>query len=129
MLRDEWGFRGMAITDFFRNNGHGFMNADAALANGVDGMLATVEGGPNFVTDRTNPSSVTDMRRACKNVMYTVVSSYLYDPSYNSQQSTDWRTFLYIADAVAAVVLLGLEVLVLRNYKKRKKDEAAVSGR
>ena len=30
------------------------------------------EGGPNFVTDRTNPSSVTDMRRACKNVLYTV---------------------------------------------------------
>lgn len=27
----EWGFRGMALTDFFRNNGHGFMNADAAL--------------------------------------------------------------------------------------------------
>ena len=101
------------------------MNADAALANGVDGMLATVEGGPNFVTDRTDPSSVTDMRRACKNVLYTVVQSYLYDEDYQSQQGIGWRTYLYIADAAAAIVLIGLEIMVLRGYQKRKVSAAS----
>ena len=88
-------------------------------------MLATVEGGPNFVTDRTDPSSVTDMRRACKNVLYTVVQSYLYDESYQNQQGIDWRTYLYIADAAAAIVLIGLEILVLRGYRKRKVSAAS----
>ena len=66
VLRDEWGFRGMALTDFFRNNGHGFMNADAALAGGVDAMLSTFDGPENNVADRNHPTSVKQMRNACK---------------------------------------------------------------
>ncbi len=49
---------------------------------------------------------------------------YLYDESYQSQQGIGWRTYLYIADA-AAIVLIGLEIMVLRGYQKRKASAAS----
>ncbi len=122
VLREEWGFEGMALTDFFRNNGHGFMNADAALANGVDAMLATVDGGPNFVTDTSDASSVYYMRRASKNVMYTVVNSWAYDDNYDSTSSGGWKVVVYVIDGVVGAALIALEVLTIWGYlRKRKK--------
>lgn len=123
VLRDEWGFRGMALTDFFRNNGHGFMNADAALANGVDVMLSTFNGEENNVANPEHPTSVLQMRNACKNVMYTVVSSWAYDGEHEETGMENWKKAGIGIDIVIALFMVGMEVLVIRGYKKRKNAE------
>ena len=122
VLRGEWGFRGMALTDFFRNNGHGFMNADAALANGVDAMLSTFDGPENNVADRSHPTSVKQMRNACKNVMYTVVGSWAYDGEGASVGMETWKKEVIGLDAVLIIGLAAVEAMVIKGSKKRKES-------
>lgn len=123
VLRGEWGFRGMALTDFFRNNGHGFMNADSALANGVDAMLSTFDGPENNVADPSHPTSVSQMRRASKNVMYTVVNSWAYDGTSAAVGMEAWEKAAIGIDAVLVLALFAAEAMIVKGYKRRKEQE------
>lgn len=126
VLRGEWGFRGMVISDFFRNNGHGFMSADMALTSGMDAMLSTYDAGPNKPTDASNPTIVKAMRRACKNIMYTVVNSWAYENGDVTVETMGWQKALMAGDAVIVIVLAAVELTYVRNgWKKRKEEENA----
>ena len=51
VLRDEWGFVGMVLTDYF--GVYGYMNADQAVRNGTDFMLV------NYPTETSMVGSLT----------------------------------------------------------------------
>lgn len=97
------------------------MNADMALANGVDAMLSTYAGGPNQVTDKTAASNVQYMRTATKNILYTTSGSWIYDDEHKGADATPWKTTFYIVDGVILALILAGAVLIYLNYRKKSK--------
>ena len=118
VLRDEWGFRGMVLTDYFGN--YGYMDADKAVRGGSDIMLATA-GNDAIMTDTTSATSVLAMRQACKNIMYTMVNSYTYE-TYDPSAVSGWVRAFYVVDAIGAVILLAAEAALIVSFRKKKRE-------
>lgn len=123
VLRSEWGFKGMVLSDYFGN--YGYMDADRAVRGGTDLMLGTA-GNEAIMTD-LSATSVIAMRQSVKNIFYTTVNSSAYE-SYVPGTIPAWLQMVYGIDvAIAAIVILG-EVLVIRSYKKKKKESDVKVG-
>lgn len=123
VLREEWGFKGMVISDYFGN--YGYMDADRAVRGGTDMMLGTA-GNEAIMTD-LSATSVIAMRQAVKNIFYTTVNSSAYE-NYVPGTIPVWQRLMYAADAVIAALLLMGEVLAVRNYRKKKQALAGSDG-
>ena len=116
ILRGEWGFEGMVISDYFGN--YGYMDADRAVRGGTDMMLGT-SGNEAIMTD-LSATLVIAMREAAKNIFYVVVNSNAYE-EYVPGAIPSWMQVVYIVDAVLAALLILAEVLLIRSYLKKKK--------
>ncbi|KFJ01440.1 beta-glucosidase [Bifidobacterium stellenboschense] len=117
VLRDEWGFRGFVLTDYFR--GRGYQDADQEIRNGNDSMLATTVT-TNHVTDKS-ATSVKAMRQACHNILYTVANGWQYADGEPEVATPIWKTAMYVVWGVTAVLAIGLEILTIKRYLARRK--------
>ncbi len=124
VLRDEWGFRGCVLTDYF--GGYGYMNGDRAIRGGGDLMLATTTV-TNNITDKS-ATSVKAMRTACHNILYMAANSYHYANGQPQEELPVWQAILYVVWGVAAVLVIGLEFLTIRRYMARKEAVATVES-
>ena len=130
IMRNEWGFKGMALTDSFGADGRGFMNADNALPNGVDAMLSTYGNGPNVVDNPKSPSSVKYLRQASKHILYTVVNSGAYDDGGAKANAMPvWKKMVIGVDVLVAILAVAAEVVFVRRYlRRRSQTDAVVTG-
>ena len=121
VLRDEWGFRGMVLTDYF--GGYGYQSADRAIRGGNDLMLATTDV-TNHITDKS-ATSLQAMRTASHNILYTAANSWLYEDGEPEVTTPIWKTITYVVWGVTAVLFLGLSALAIKKFLDRKKAAAA----
>ena len=120
VLREEWGFEGMVLTDTF--SGYGYQNADRFIRAGNDGMLSNFDTDENYVKDTDSGTSRLAMRKACKNIMYTVVNSRSYASEAAVQAGTPtWMKILIGADIAALALVLLLEALIILRYRKARR--------
>ena len=121
ILRDEWGFRGMVITDYGTSS---YMMTDQMIRAGGD--LALYQGRyPSTSGDLYTPSHRAAMRQAAKNILYTVVNSnamngmgegiiYRYAMPY-------WLIILIVVIVAVAVVFAVWGFFAIRkSYRKVK---------
>ena len=124
VLRDEWGFKGFVLTDYF--GGYGYQNGDQEIRNGNDSMLATTKI-TNHITDKS-ATSVKAMRTAAHNILYTTANGWQYENGEPEVDTPVWRIAMYVVWGVTAVLAVGLEVLTIMKYLKRRKAVAAVEA-
>ena len=122
ILREEWGFKGLVITDYFGD--YGYMDADKAIRGGSDMMLVAAST-DNIVTDQTSATSVIAMRDSVHDILYTVVNSNAYsDANYAKTTATPaWQITLRNVDIALGVAFVLLQILAIALFLKKRKTE------
>lgn len=131
VLRDEWGFKGMSITDQASVASMFYQDMKSGLWAGNDMWLNTNESYWSLEDCKNDKTMQYYIHRAAKNIVYSVGQSWAVNEKYKTGIDSDiktfpWRTVLLIADLLvwlgsAAWISVPL-VFYLLDKKKEKED-------
>lgn len=122
VLRQEWGFQGFIITDMVMNAGSN--SVDQALRSGSDTWMAWGNAFTGLIQDTDTASGVSAIRRAVKNMSYSIVNSRAMEGiapgTIISYSTSPWRIWLTVADITVALFAVIMIVIMIRRTKKAK---------
>ena len=101
VLRNEWGFKGMVITDYAVNT---YLNVEQMIRAGGDLRLFQ-SGRPN--TTNPDATQVTAIRNAAKNILFTVANSNAMNAEVLGYRLPIWIVGIIIADVCLFVGLMA----------------------
>jgi len=126
VLRNEWGFTGMVITDS-ANIGYANMHILSGIGNGGDMWLNT--NAENYVISDmfSRPTLLNAMRNASHRILYNIVNSSAMNGISQTSRVVSitpaWMNWLHAADVVIALVCVaGLGLVTMRVVKNKEED-------
>lgn len=136
ILRNEWGFRGVVITDWTNSGSRGGMSVRQGIRAGNDLWLNpyTTYGG-----DALNTNDATDMkaaRIAAKNILYSLVDAEYEAEQYRNMDIDDLyqtsgsigfkeEVFAWWKPVLVGVDILGAIAILVLLFGKSKAEKAA----
>lgn len=129
-LRDEWGFKGMAVTDQASYAVFAYEDMREGLAAGTDLWLNTDATLWKLSDAEMTNEVVNDMQRAAKNVVYAIAGSNAMNGLAADSKVVSvvplWKKGLYALDVVAAlgilITLFFTTRSVIRNRRQKKAE-------
>jgi beta-glucosidase len=129
VLRNEWGFEGVVVTDFYMSTAYPYQNTDRGIRAGNDMYLSGVPA-EAFITrpDLTAATSVIAARKAAKNIIWSTIGAI-------ESKGTVVATWLYwfipldvalwcgVAGWAGLVIFKGIKA----NLPKKKEDNSKSS--
>ncbi len=111
VLRNEWGFHGMVVTDSAMGNTN-WMDVNLAIRAGGDMMLCLM----GVKLDSSSNTAQQAMRRACHNILYTQANSIAIAAAVDN--TPYWLILLAIVDSI---LLIAIVLLILKRIPAGKK--------
>lgn len=122
LLRNEWGFVGMVVTDMALPNE--YKSLEEAYRVGNDVWMYMFQTKMDFAT----PTAKWAARNAVHNVCYTVVNSATYNyaapGSYIYYDMSPWAIWLIVANVVIwAIVIAAIIWIIIRSRNEQKNPD------
>ena len=115
VLRGEWGFHGMVLTDYFM--GGLYQDADIQIRNGNDFCLSPMGGGTDVLDDQSSATSILAARQACKNILFVTANSRAYSSDVLNPGMPTWQLLATGVSLVLAALLVLWELKVYKKFK------------